>query len=174
MPALSLLLLASPALGQGGGAASVRLAYVNVDQVMQSMPEFAKAESTLTREMRGLQTEIEKLQQRFDSTTRAFDQQSVVLSPSARQTKQREIQEMGQQMQQRMNEAQTKVQQRERELVAPIEQRVQTIIEGLRAERNISIIFNVSAPGSGGILAADRSLDITATIIQRLKNSPAQ
>jgi outer membrane protein len=165
-----MLVLAPPALGQ---AANLRLGYVNVDQVMQSMPEFAKAESTLTREMRALQAEIEKMQQRFDSTTRAFDQQSVVLSPSARQTKQREIQELSQQLQQRMNDASNRVQRRERELVQPLEDRVKGIIEGLRAERNLALVFNVSGPVNA-IVAADRSLDLTPTIIQRLKSSGGQ
>jgi outer membrane protein len=151
-------------------AAPTRLAFVNIEQVMKTMPEYIQAESTLTREMRGFQAEVEKLQRGYDSTVRVFEQQTVVLSPSARQTKQREIQEMGQRIQQRVNEVQTKVQQRERDLVEPIEQRVQGVIEGIRAERNYAIIFNVSTPGNA-IVTADKSLDITAIVMQRLRSA---
>jgi len=147
-----------------------RLAFVNVEQVMKTLPSYVQAESTLTREMRGYQAELERLQKGYDSTVRVFEQQTVVLSPSARQTKQREIQEMGQRIQQRVNEVQNKVQQRERELVEPIEQRVQGVIDGIRAERNYAIIFNVSTPGSA-IVTADKTLDITPLVLQRLRSA---
>ena len=57
---------------------------------------------------------------------------------------------------------------RERELVAPLEERVKGIIEGLRAERNLAFIFDVGAPGNN-IVAADRTLDLTALVVQRLQ-----
>ena len=79
---------------------------------------------------------------------------------------------MQQTLQQRASELQTRAQQRERELVQPIEDRVKGVIEGVRAERNIAIIFDASSQGSN-IVAADRALDLTPTIVQRLK-SPAQ
>jgi hypothetical protein len=72
-----------------------------------------------------------------------------------------------------MNDASNRVQRRERELVQPLEDRVKGIIEGLRAERNLALVFNVSGPVNA-IVAADRSLDLTPTIIQRLKSSGGQ
>ena len=42
------------------------------------------------------------------------------------------------------------------------------IIEGIRAEFNYSMIFDASAQG-GGLITADRSLDISQLVIQRLQ-----
>jgi hypothetical protein len=43
------------------------------------------------------------------------------------------------------------------------------VIEGIRAERNLLFIFDVGAPGNN-VIAADRSLDLTAVVVQRLQN----
>jgi outer membrane protein len=91
-----------------------------------------------------------------------------VLSPSAKQTKEKQLRDMQQQLQQRSQDFQTRVQQRESELIGPIEQRLRGIIEGIRAERNISMIFDVGRQTSN-IIAADPSLNITPLVIQRLK-----
>ena len=55
-------------------------------------------------------------------------------------------------------------------MFGPLEQRARTVLEGLRAERNLAFIFDVSAPGSN-ILTADRALDLTAVAIQRLADA---
>ena len=56
------------------------------------------------------------------------------------------------------------------QLVAPLEERVKGVIEGLRAERNLIFIFDVGAPGNN-IVAADRTLDLTTVVVQRLQAS---
>ena len=111
--------------------------------------------------------------QQFDSTVAAYQQSSVGLSAAQRQAKEADLRRQQQQLDQRTNELRQRAQERERELVSPLEDRVKAVIEGLRAERNIGIVFDVAAPG-GGIVAADPSLDLTAVVVQRLKASQQQ
>ena len=73
-----------------------------------------------------------------------------------------------QDIEQKTQELQTRMQGRERELIEPIQARVQAVIEGIRAEGNYAMIFDVSAMG-GAVVAADRSLDLTQTVIDRLQ-----
>ena len=147
---------------------AVKIAYIDFQTLIQQDPGYALAESTFNKEMKGLQTEVEKLSAKFDSSMAEYNKQAVVLSPSAKQTKEKQLRDMQQQLQQRSQEFQTRVQQRESELIGPIEQRLRGIIEGIRAERNISIIFDVGRQTSN-IIAADPSLNITPLVIQRLK-----
>jgi Skp family chaperone for outer membrane proteins len=113
-------------------------------------------------------TEVTKLQTTLDSAAQDFDQQSVVLSPTQRAAKRKELEGQQQKLEARMQELQQKADSRQRELLEPINQRVSTIIEGIRAEGNYSFIFDVSAPGSV-IITADRALDLTPRVIERLK-----
>jgi outer membrane protein len=149
-------------------AEAQKLAFVNTRQVLQQTPGYAAAESTFTREMATYRTEVTKLQTTLDSAAQDFDQQSVVLSPTQRAAKRKELEGQQQKLEARMQELQQKADTRQRELLEPINQRVSTIIEGIRAEGNYSFIFDVSAPGSV-IITADRALDLTPRVIERLK-----
>ena len=96
------------------------------------------------------------------------DQQQVVLSPTARQEKQAELQGLQEQIQSRAAELQTRSGERQRELLAPLELRVQAVIDGIRAERNLAVIFDVASQSSP-IISADTGLDLTDTVVQRLQ-----
>lgn len=167
IPAVVLVLVAARQQQQ-----PTRVAWVNTAAIVQETPGYAEADSIFRAEMEGYQSEVQRLQQQLDSAISAYDQQAIVLSPSAREEKQRELQDTQTQMQRRIQELQLRSQQRERELMAPLEERVQSVIEGIRAERNIAIIFDVAS--SSTIVAADRTLDLTATVVQRLRASAQQ
>ena len=79
-----------------------------------------------------------------------------------RDAKRKELQGQQQKLEQRTQELQQRAADRERELLEPIQTKVNSIIEGIRAAGNYAMIFDVSAPNSG-IVAADKSLDLTPT-----------
>ena len=119
--------------------------------------------------MESFQAEVEQLQQTFDSAVAAFDQQSPMLSQTARQERMEELRQMQQQAETRSQELTQRAQRRRAELVAPLEDRIQSVIDGLRAERRIALIFDVAAPGNN-IISADPTLDLTALVVQRLNS----
>jgi len=149
-------------------AGPVRIAFINSREILQRTPGYAAAESTYLKEVDGFRTEVQKLQASLDSAVQAFDQQSIALSPAARQTKQRELQGMQTRLEQRTNELQDRARQREQDLLQPIQSRVNSVIQGIRAELNYSLILDADAPG-GIIVAADPALNITAKVLQRLQ-----
>ncbi len=155
------------ASAQGGQAPTGRVAYVAVQAVLQRTPGYAQADSIWTQEAEGYRRQLTGLQARMDSATAAFDQQSVMLSASQRTAEQKKLQQQAADLQQQVTELQQKASDRQRELLDPIEQRVMAVIEGLRAEGNYAIVFDVSAQGSN-IVAADKSLDLTQKAIARL------
>ena len=151
-------------------AQSRPVAWVNTGIIMQQTPGFAQAESTFAREFQGYQSELARLQTQMDSAVSEFDRSSLVLSPTAREQREQELRDYQQDMSNRAQQLQLQAQRRERELMQPIEERVSAVIEGLRAERNIGLVFDV-ADGASSIVAADRSLDLTPTVVQRLRAS---
>ncbi len=170
LAAIAVLLLVGVAARQD----TPRLAFVSSQQILQQTPGYAQAESTYVAEMQSWSSEIQQLAQRLDSAWTAFDRQSVVLSPSDRQDKQEELRQMSQRLNQRRQEVSVRADEREQELMAPFQQRIQRVIEGLRAERNLLMIFDASAPGSN-LISADPQLDLTAIVIQRLNSgAPTQ
>ena len=108
---------------------------------------FAEIRAAFDREVKGYRDEVQKLQRQLDSSVAAFEQQSIALSPAAKQAKQKDLQAQQQRMEQRSNELQQRAQQREQELMAPIQARINAVIQGLRAEGNYSVIFDADAQG---------------------------
>jgi Skp family chaperone for outer membrane proteins len=147
--------------------ATPTFAYVSTDLILEQTPGYAEADSIWRQELVGWRQEVQRLQQRFDSAASAFDQQSIVLSATAREEKVQELQQLQGQLNTRTQELQVRAEQRRAELVGPLEDRIQRVIDGIRAERNLSVIFDVAAPGNN-IISADQRIDLTGLVIQRL------
>jgi outer membrane protein len=153
-------------VAQQAGAA--KIAYVNTQAILKQTPGYVKAESTFTQELAGYRGEVQKLQATLDSAASDFDQQSVMLSPTQRAAKRKDLQAQQQKLEQRTQELQQKAATRERELLDPIQTKVNSVIEGVRAAGNYAVIFDVSSPNNG-IVTADKALDLTQRVIQQLK-----
>ena len=151
---------------KGGGA---KVAYVNTQAILRATPGYAAAESTFAKELQTYRVEVQKLQATLDSSASDFDQKSVMLTPTQRDAKRKELQGQQQKLEQRTQELQKRASDREKELLDPIQTKVNTVIEGIRAAGNYAVIFDVSAPNSG-IVTADKSLDLTERVIQQLKS----
>ncbi|MEO6056140.1 MAG: OmpH family outer membrane protein [Gemmatimonadales bacterium] len=151
---------------QGGGA---KVAFVNTQAILKATPGYAQAESTFAKELQTYRGEVQKLQSSLDSAASDFDQQSVLLSPTQRAAKRKDLEGQQKKLEQRTQELQTRAATRERELLDPIQSKVNSVIEGMRASGNYAMIFDVSAPNSG-IVTADKSLDLTPKVIQQLKS----
>lgn len=164
--------LSTPALAQQPGAQPLRLAYINSQLILANTPGRAAAESAFAREMQGFRGEVQRLQQQLDSAVAEYQRTSVVMTPQARQQREAELRQLEQRTRQRAQELDQQAQRREQELTAPIMQRINAVIEGIRAEFNYSFIFDVAGDG-GGIITADRSLDISGLVIQRLQAGSA-
>jgi outer membrane protein len=163
--ALSAVGIGSLAAQQGGNP---KIAFVNTQAILKQTPGYVKAESTFTKELATYRVEVQKLQASLDSSASDFDQQSVMLSPTQRAAKRKDLQAQQQKLEQRTQELQQQAATRERELLDPIQSKVNSVIEGVRAAGNYAMIFDVSAPNNG-IVTADKSLDLTQRVIQQLK-----
>jgi len=165
--AVGLLLVSMPASVRAQ-AQSIKIGYIKSQAILEQTPGYAAADSTLGKERKAIQDTLQRMQQQWDSTMKAFDQQSIALSSTAKQAKQRELQSTQQRLQQRQTEMESRFQQRQQELFQPIQARIFGVVQGIRAEGNYSFIFDMDAPNNS-ILFADPSLDITAKVIERLR-----
>lgn len=173
----ALALMAAPLAAQAkpaakpaatAAAAGTKIGLVNSRRVLQNAPGWTEAEQTFAREAEGFRTELNQLQAQLDSAAAEFERQAVLLSPTARQEKRNELEKRRQDAEKRASDLQERAGRRQSELLQPIQDRVNAVIDGIRAEGSYALIFDISAPGSG-IVAVDRSLDITDRVIERLK-----
>ena len=171
--ALAAVVLECQAVPARAQTQPLKLAYVNSAVILQNTPGRTQAESTFQHELAGFQQQASALQARLDSAVSEFNRTALVLSPAAKERRQQELMQMRDRTQQQVQDLQTQAAQRQQELMAPILQRIQAVIDGIRAEYNYAMIFDASAQ-NGALLSADRSLDITPLVIQRLQVASSQ
>ena len=157
---------ASPAEGSAQTAGQV--GYVNTTTILQQTPGYGTADSALVAIRAGFQQEANELQSQLDSAMTAFDQQQLMLNPQVREERMTELRDLNDRVQARLQEMQDQVLERQREMLAPLEQRIQTVIDGIRAERNLAIVFDVANPSSS-IISADPAMDLTPLVVSRLQ-----
>ena len=167
MLVLALAVPASLSAQQGGQ----KLGFINSRAVLLATPGYAQAESTYNKDLADFRGEVERLQASLDSMAADFEQKSVMLSATARTAKRKDIDDRRAKLEQRAQELRDKAVQREQELIAPIHTRVNAAIEGIRADGGYAMIFDVSA-NDGIIVTADKSLDITQKVIDKIKVKP--
>jgi outer membrane protein len=165
---LFILAVPVPLVAQQGGQ---KLGFINSRAVLLATPGYAQAESTYNKELADFRAEVERLQGSLDSMAADFEQKSVMLSATAKTAKRREIDDRRARLEQRAQELRDKAAQREQELIAPIHSRVNDAIEGIRADGGYAMIFDVSA-NDGLIVTADKSLDLTQKVIDKVKAKP--
>jgi outer membrane protein len=162
--------LAIPALAWAVTAAAVeaqtlKIGYINSQQILASSPDAAAAEQAFNQEMQRFQTEVQQLEEEITGMQQRLQQQQLTLSPEARANREQQIQAKVTEYQTRTTELQQMAEQRQRELVQPVMDRITVVIEALREEGQYSLILDVAA---GSIISADSTLDLTPEVIRRL------
>ena len=171
--ATAFALAASTFVAGGATAQAVpKFAYLNSQQILVEAPGRAEAQAQFEREMNTFRTRVQLMGDSLNALMADYNKQEVVLSPAAREQKQKAIRAKEEDYQKRTQSMQQQAEQRNVELMQPIMEQIQKIIDDIRAEEGYTIIFDVGASG-GAVVSADRNLDITPRVIARLKAAGA-
>lgn len=167
--ALSLLAVV-PVAAQEAPPEGTNFVYLNSAEIIQSQPEFAEMTRTFDQEIADRRQELQEQAAAVDSLLQEYQEQESVFSPQMREEKQREIRTRQQQLQTRRLEMENELNERQQELLRPILEEVGNAIEEVRAERNYSMVFDISTEG---VVAADPALDITELVRARVGGGAA-
>lgn len=162
--AAAALLVFSTAVGVE--AQALKIGYVNTQRLIAETPEAVSAQRTLETEMARYQAQVDSMGRSIEQQRTDLERQQSTLSAAVRQQRQNALQQRVQAFQQQVTQIDQTAQRRRAELVQPVMQRINAVIEQVRKEGSYSIIFDAQA---SGLLAADPALDITNTVLARLK-----
>lgn len=157
----------------GAGAAesqTLKIGYLNSQEVLNSAPGATAAQAQFEREMQGYQQEIQQLEEELRGMERQLQQQQLTLSPEAKANREQQLQTKVEEYQQRGAQLQETAARRRAELVQPVMDQITAIIERMREEGSYHLILDVAA---GSIVSADPALDLTQEVIRRLEADAA-
>ena len=169
---VALLWLGGTASAQGAPgtqspAAAGRIGFIHATTVLRSMPGYTKAESTWTKEAEAVQKQMQQMQAAWDSTVAAFRQSSAMLAPSARTTREKQLQAQGDSLDKQFQTLRERIDARERELLTPMQTKLQAVIDGVRSELGLVMVIDLDNPSSANIISWDKSLDISDRVGKR-------
>ncbi len=163
--ALAFILAAGAAEAQ-----TLKLGFINSQQILSNAPGAAAADSAFQRDLARFDQEAQQLQAEVTGMQQDLERQQLTLSPEAKRNREQQLQQKMQEAQQRMAELDREAQRRRQELIQPVMDRITAIIEQVREEGNYALILDAA---SGAIVSADPSLDLTEEVIRRLQASAA-
>ncbi|MGQ9818720.1 MAG: OmpH family outer membrane protein [Candidatus Kapaibacteriales bacterium] len=160
--------LSNFALAQQKGSSSVPLiiGVVDVQSIVQQMPEALSADTNLKKMQKVLQDTILKMQDALQKKVDNYLKQKSMMSSEQQQKQEQALQEEQQKLQQFYNEKLNEIQNKREELLEPIREKVKSAIHSVAKEENMSFVFD---KGNAAVLFAEDKFDITFKVIDRIK-----
>ena len=159
--ALALLLSAGAVEAQ-----TLKIAFINSQEIFLSAPGADAAQQQFDAEMLGYQNEIAQLESELENMDAALQQQQLTLSPEAKANREQQLQLKYEEYQQRSSQLNEVANQRRAALIQPVMDNITAVIEAIREEGAYAVIFDTAA---GSIVSADPTLDLTQDVIARLQ-----
>jgi len=168
--ALATTVLSSVAQAQG--QTCTKLGYVNPSALMEAAPGRAAAETLLTREGQGYQSHLQKLNDSLNKMMSDFQKAEPAMSATVKDQRQKAIQTLENDLQQKNAQFQQQFDARKNEVMAPITDVVKKVLDDIREEGCYAMII-MSEPGQSVIASADKNLDVTDKAVSRLRATKA-
>lgn len=146
-----------------------RIAYVDVNLILESIPDYREAQRTLDQTAEQWKQEITQEYNKIDEMYRKYQAEQVLLSDAARQQREDEIinkEKVVRDLQKRRFGPEGELFQKRQELVKPIQDKVYSAIEEFATDRSYDFIFDKSAGIT--ILFANPQYDKTQDILKKL------
>lgn len=150
----------------GGNAMAqknIKLGHINSQELMQIMPGRDSVQTVLQKEVADLEDQLKMMQAEAEKRINDYTANQAGWTDLIRQTKQREIQDMGARIQEFQENAQKQLQEREAELTKPIIDRAKKAIEDVAREGNYTYIFDGAA-----LLYSQDSEDVMPLVKKKL------
>ncbi|MEY4135389.1 MAG: OmpH family outer membrane protein [Saprospiraceae bacterium] len=153
-----------------GTATAQRIACVDINRILESVPEYSTAQSELDAMSERWRQEIAQEYDKIKAMYNRYQAEQVLLSNEARQKKEEEIMAMEKDvrdMQRAKFGPEGALFQRRQELVRPIQDKIYAAIQSYAEERGFDFIFEKG--GSAGIIFSSQEYDKTEDIIKLVK-----
>lgn len=155
-----LLLLSTPALG--------KMAYVEVQRVLETSEPGEKALDSLAEKFEGMRGELEQERDKLEEMRQEMEKQSLVLSQDAQKDLENELRQKVREFQEKTQRYQMQMQEEEQTLSDPIIDVLFEVINEYGEKHDFTMIFDAQ---SSGIIYADDALNITDKIISELNQA---
>jgi outer membrane protein len=171
---IAVLFLLTALLPLASRARELRIAYIDVEQVLDGYLDLKEAKEELNRNIADWRTKRDSLKQVIDTMQANYDQERPMLSDEAKISRERSIQDKEGEYQSYWRSIWGdggKVDLKTKELVEPLTDRVQEVINEMAEESDYDLILDISAEG---VVYARQEETITDLVLDELNKDYVQ
>ncbi|MCT4645873.1 MAG: OmpH family outer membrane protein [Carboxylicivirga sp.] len=147
-------------------AQDLKFGHVNITELVSQLPDKINADKELQAEATKLQEQLQVMEQDLAKKYEDYMAQRDTLPDLIRATKEKEIQDYQQRMQQYSQMAQQSLGQKEQQLLQPIITKVQKAIDEVGQEQGLIYIFDISTQVV--VYHSDKSVDCAPLVKAKL------
>ena len=126
-------------------AQDVKFAYVDFNEIVMLMPEMDEARATLEENSKTNEEILMSMYEEYQTKVQQYEQKASTWTPVVLETKQREIMEIEQRLQQTQQSLQQELQQLQQNLQAPIYEKAQNTVNELAKSNGVALVFEKSS-----------------------------
>lgn len=124
--------------------AQKKMGYVNSQELLESMPEARKADSTLTRYGKDLEDQIKAMITDYQTKLKDYSEKAKTMSDAVKEVKEKELGDLQNRIQEFQQGAEEKLGRKRQELFKPILDKAQKAIKDVGTEGSYDYIFDGS------------------------------
>lgn len=162
------ILMAAVGLLMSFGASAQKQGYLNLQELMRSLPSMEKAQKDLQAYAKPFEDAFTTMKKDYETKVTAFQRDQKTLSEAVLEVKYGEIQDLQTRMTKYQQDTEEKLQKKESELMAPIYQSIDKAIKDYGAANGYDFIYTAEA-----LLFAKDSDNLTNALTTKMGGKPA-
>ena len=165
------LLLVLVSLQTVAAQESMKIGYMNPQNVLDQLPEKQDVEQKLQQLAEQKRGELEQRTIEFQQRVSQFQQNQGSMTEQQIQQTEQQLQQQQQQLEQYRMSIQRQLQQRRSELLSPIFNRIDSAIQKVAKEKNLTFVLNQATSMGNKIIyyTANEQMDITDEVLAKYK-----
>ena len=163
--ALSVLLSFAAIPASAIGEASLKLGYINSQELLSVMPEMTKADADLKTFGKQYQDQLEAMGKDFQKKGEDYQTNGKTMSDAVRTVKEKELQDLEARIREFQTTSQDKISKKREELYKPILDKADKAIKDVAKEKGYDYVFDASG---GSLLYARDGDNILSVVKEKL------
>ena len=146
--------------------AQVKIAHVNTAEILDVMPDKAKAEKDLEKYYDELQNQLQTMAKEYQTKMQDYEANQATMSNLVKQSKEKEILDLQSRIQQFQLNAEDEFANKRAELLKPILDKIQTAINNVGKEKGYTYVIDLAT--GAAVYVGDDAIDCTKDVKAKL------
>ena len=146
--------------------AQVKIAHVNTAEILDAMPDKAKAEKSLEKYYGELQSQLETMAKEYQTKMQDYEANQATMSNLVKQSKDKEIVDLQTRITQFQANAENEFENKRAELLKPILDKIQNAINAVGKEKGYTYMLDLAT--GAAVYVGDNAVDATKDVKSKL------